>query len=164
MVRMGVMDRHLHHHGVQADRARMVGHDQGTTLGRHVVDPADLDPEPVLVERAQRSQQDAVVELGIEAELIHLVLAQGAPAQELQRLTDLIGPARAVADHGHVAAGRLVGAGHAQDSRVIHADHPDRMRPATVSAPVTSSGVMTLFSRRACTKSSNVSAVVYRGV
>ena len=47
--------------------------------------PAHLDPEPLPVERPQRGQQHVLGELGVEAELVDLVVAGEPPAQERQR-------------------------------------------------------------------------------
>ena len=52
--RVVVEQRDLGHHRVQRDGAGVVGDDQRAALGRDVLQPADLDPEVVLVQRAQQ--------------------------------------------------------------------------------------------------------------
>ena len=44
---MLVVHRDRRHQSVERKHARMVGHDERRTLRGQVLDPADLDPEPV---------------------------------------------------------------------------------------------------------------------
>ena len=59
----------------------------------HVLQALRLDPEPLLEQRPQDRQQDVVGEVGVEAELVGLVLAGQPAAQELQPLGELVLPA-----------------------------------------------------------------------
>ena len=53
----------------------VVGDDQGAALGRDVVGAADLDPEPLLGDRAERGHQEPLGDLGVEAVLVDDVVA-----------------------------------------------------------------------------------------
>ena len=72
------------HQAVDRDRAGVVGDDQGAALGRDVLDAADLDPEPLLGDRAQRGHEEALGDLGVEAVLVDDVVAGHPAAQEGQ--------------------------------------------------------------------------------
>ena len=67
-------------------RAGVVGDDQGAALGRDVLDAAHLDAEPLLRDRAQRGDQEALGDLGVEAVLVDDVVAGDPTAQERQEL------------------------------------------------------------------------------
>ena len=66
------------HQAVDRDRAGVVGDDQRAALGRDVLDAADLDPEPLLGDRAQRGHQEPLGDLGVEAVLVDDVVAGDA--------------------------------------------------------------------------------------
>ena len=70
-------------------RAGVVGDDQGATLGRDVLDAADLDPEPLLRDRPQRGDEEALGDLGVEAVLVDVVVAAHPAAQERQEAREL---------------------------------------------------------------------------
>jgi len=102
-----VVQRELRHHGVERDRPRVVGDDERAALGRHVGDAARLGAEPVVVHRAQRGHELAVGELGVEAELVDLVLPRDTTTQEVEPLRE----SRVHAPRGavHVVVDRLLG-------------------------------------------------------
>ena len=62
---------------------------RAAALGRDVLDPPHLDPEPLLVERAQQGQVGVLGEVLVEAELVDGVVARQTAAQERQRLGHL---------------------------------------------------------------------------
>ena len=74
------------HQRVERDGAGVVGDDQRATVVRHVVQARGLDPEPLPVERPQRRQDDVVGEVGVEAEVVDVVVAGQAAAQEGERV------------------------------------------------------------------------------
>ena len=65
----------------------------------------------LLVQRAQRGQQDVVGQLGVEAELVDLVVAGDPPPQERQRLGDLARPSRRASRSSVAAPGSGSSAG-----------------------------------------------------
>ena len=65
--------------------ARVVGHQQRATLVRDVLQAAGLDAEPLLVQRPQRREQDAVGQFGVESGVIDLILPRHAATQERER-------------------------------------------------------------------------------
>jgi hypothetical protein len=89
MGRVLVVHRDLGHQRVQSDRARMVGDDERATLAGYVLDAADLDPEPRLVQRAQQRQVDVLGEVLVETELVDGVVPGEAPTDEGQDVGDL---------------------------------------------------------------------------
>ena len=89
-----VVQRQDGHEGVDGDGAGVVGDDQRAARVRDVVQPAGLDAEPLVVERAQRRQEHVVREVAVEAELIDLVITGDASAQERQAAGELALPAR----------------------------------------------------------------------
>ena len=76
------------HQPVHRDGAGVVGDDQGAALGRDVLDAADLDAEPLLRDRAERGDQEALGDLGVEAVLVDDVVAGDATAQEREELRE----------------------------------------------------------------------------
>ena len=62
--------------------------------------PQRLDPEPLLVQRPQRRQEDVVGEVGVEAEVVDLVVAGQPAAQEGQRAGQAALPTGLGADGG----------------------------------------------------------------
>ena len=61
-------------------------------VGGHVLQAVGLDPEPLLVQRPQERQQDVVGEVGVEAELVGLVLPGQPAAQERRSASGDAGP------------------------------------------------------------------------
>ncbi len=107
----------------------MVGDDERAAGRRDVLQAAGLDPEPVLVERTERRGDDGRGQLRVEAELVDLVVARHAPAQERQRARDLaveVAPARrdGLGDRGR-------GPGHAG---APEAPEPPALRPGRRAA------------------------------
>ena len=99
MLRVLVVDRDGRHQRVEGDGAGMVGHHQGTTGRRDVLDAAHLDPEPVLVERAQQGEQYRLGELGVEAEVVDGVVPREPGASELEQAGQALPePARDLVD------------------------------------------------------------------
>jgi hypothetical protein len=85
MRRVAVMYSHAAHHAVERpDRAGVIGDEQGPALARHVVHADDVRAEPVVEQRPERRQHHLVGQIGIEPELVDLVLAGQPPAQERQ--------------------------------------------------------------------------------
>ncbi len=80
-----VVDGDLGHQRVEGDGAGVVGHDEGPTRGGDVLDAPGLHPEPVAVQRAQQVHHHGVGQLGVETELVDVVLAGQPPAQERHR-------------------------------------------------------------------------------
>ena len=78
---------------VDRQRARVVGDDERPALGRDVLHALALHPEPAVEQRPQQREQDVVGQVGVEAELVGLVLAGQAPAEELQAAGELLLPA-----------------------------------------------------------------------
>ena len=108
--RVVVVQRELRHRRVDRDRAGVVGDDQRAAVGGHVLHAAGLDPEVLLVERPQRRQRDVVGEVGVEAELVDLVVAGDPAAQERQAAGELalpVGAPRRLVDRGSTGGGRL---------------------------------------------------------
>ena len=83
--RVLVVHGDLGHQAVDGHRARVVGDDQRAADGGDVVDAADLDPEPLPVERAQRGKQHVVGQVGVVAELVDGVVALQTAPQEGQQ-------------------------------------------------------------------------------
>ena len=75
---------HHRHQAVDRDGAGVVGDDQRAALGRDVLDAADLDPEPLLRDRAQRGHEEPLGDLLVEAVLVDDVVAGHPAAQEGQ--------------------------------------------------------------------------------
>jgi len=87
-----VVHRHREHQGVDRNRAGVVGDEQRRAVGGQVMRPDHLDPEIVPVEQAQQRVEDGIGQLGVEAELVHLV-APGQPAtQEREQVGDPLLP------------------------------------------------------------------------
>ena len=84
-----IVERDLGHDRVERDGARVIGHDEGATLGRNVVDAAGLDPEPALVQRSHRREDHPVIELCVEAEVIDDVLPRDAAPHEVEPVCEL---------------------------------------------------------------------------
>jgi hypothetical protein len=61
----------------------VISDDECTADIRHVLQPTRLDPEPLSVQRAQRLHEHLVSELGIETEVINLVVARKSIGEEL---------------------------------------------------------------------------------
>ena len=76
-------DARLEHDGVEREHARMIGDDQGRPAVRDVGQPAGLYAEPVPVQRQRRGHQHRRIQIGIEAELVDLVIACQPPPGEL---------------------------------------------------------------------------------
>ena len=89
MRRVLVVHGDLGHQRVERDRAGVIGDDQCRACGWDVLDPANLDPEPRPIQRAQQGKQDSVGELLVEPELVDLVVPGQPATQEIQRLLDL---------------------------------------------------------------------------
>ena len=79
-----VVEGHLGHRGIQGDDPGVVAHDQRARVGRHVLEPGGLDPEPRPVQRPHQRQEDLVGQLGVEAEVVHPVVTGHPPAHEVQ--------------------------------------------------------------------------------
>ena len=85
----------------------MVGDHERATVGRDVLDPVYVDPEPLLGKRSQRRQQETIGDLVVEAELVDLVVAGDAPAQEGQQPGELAIPGDVTEDLARGARDRL---------------------------------------------------------
>ena len=70
-----VVDRDHRHQAVDRDRAGVVGDHQRAAVGGDVLDAADLDPEPLLRDRAQRGHEEPLGDLLVEAVLVDDVVA-----------------------------------------------------------------------------------------
>ena len=105
--RVLVVQRHRRHQRVDRDGAGVVGDHQPAAGARHVLQAEGLDPEPLLVERPQDRQQEVVGQVGVEAELVGLVLPGDAAAQEVHGVGELVLPAgrRRRRDEGLVVVG-----------------------------------------------------------
>ena len=88
VLRVLVVDRELDHERVERDGARVVGDEEGATVGRDVLDPAHLDPEPVPVDRPEHGVEDVLREVGVVAEVVDEVVAVDPPAQVREHLGD----------------------------------------------------------------------------
>ena len=88
--RVSVVDRDLGHHPVDRDGARVVRDDEGPPGLGDVLDPTHLDPEPLLVDRTQEGQPDAVGEVGVEAELVDLEVTRRPTTEVGQRAGHLL--------------------------------------------------------------------------
>ena len=86
MRRVVVVQRDRGHQRVERDGAGVVGDDQRAARVRHVLQAGGLDPEPRPVQRPQQREDDVVGEVGVEAELVDLVVAGQPAAQERQRV------------------------------------------------------------------------------
>ena len=84
--RVVVVQRDRGHQRVERNGAGVVGDDQRAALVRHVVQAGGLDPEPRPVERPQQRENDVVGEVGVEAELVDVVVAGQPAAQEGERV------------------------------------------------------------------------------
>ena len=76
------MNRDLGHQGVQRHRARMVGHDQRAAGAGDVLDAANLDAEPRLVQRSQQREVGVLGEVLVEAEVVNDVVPAQASTHE----------------------------------------------------------------------------------
>jgi alkyl hydroperoxide reductase subunit AhpF len=85
-----VEQRHLGHERIQGDRARVVADHERAADIRNVLHAAGLDSEPLSVERAQRLHQHLVGELGIEAEVVDLVVAGEPIGDELTKIAIVV--------------------------------------------------------------------------
>jgi len=89
MGRMPVVYSHAAHHGVERPQPTgVVGDEQRPALARHVVDADDLCPEPALQQRPERGQHHLVGQVGVEAELVDLVVAGQPATQECESRGD----------------------------------------------------------------------------
>ena len=78
-----IAHRHRQHRTVKGQRAGVIGDEQAGAGVREIFNAADIDPDPLVVEEAQRRQHHGVVVLRIEAELIDRVVAGDALAEEV---------------------------------------------------------------------------------
>ena len=69
----------------------MVGDQQSGTEVGHMLDSADLDPEPLLEEEPQHRPDDGVVVLRVETEFVDGVVAGQALTQEISHPGDALG-------------------------------------------------------------------------
>ena len=81
-----VVHRDHRHQRVDRDRARVVGHDQRAALVGDVLDAAHLDAEPLLGDRPQQRERELLGDLGVEAELVDLVVAGQPPPEQREQL------------------------------------------------------------------------------
>ncbi len=89
---MLVVQPGLQHDRVEREHPGMVGDEQRAAAGRHVVEPAHLDPEPLLVQQPGQRDQQPGVELRVETELVDLALAGDLAPGEPQRLGQAAAP------------------------------------------------------------------------
>jgi hypothetical protein len=68
--RVLVVHRHRGHQAAERQHTGVVGHHQRSAGLRHVLDTADLDPEPRPEQQPQQRRNDCAVEVRIEAELV----------------------------------------------------------------------------------------------
>ena len=78
-----VVHRDGQHRAVERQSSRVVGDHQAGPGRGQVLDPADLYPEPFVIEEPKGGKYHGVVVLGIEAELVDRVLAGQSLAQEI---------------------------------------------------------------------------------
>ena len=90
--RVVVEQRQRRHHRVERQRAGVVADDQRAAVVGHVLQAARLDPEPLVVERPEGRGEHVVGQVGVEAELVDLVVAGDPAAQERQRAGELALP------------------------------------------------------------------------
>ena len=74
MRRVVITDRDRQHGPVERERSGVIGDDQTCAGVRKVLQTADLDAEPPVVEEPQRGQHDGVVVLRIETEFVDAVV------------------------------------------------------------------------------------------
>src|ERR1035437_10120021 len=67
----------------------MVGHDQGATGAGNVLDAANLDAEPRLVQRSQQRKVGVLGEVLVEAVVVNCVVPAEASTNERQRRGNL---------------------------------------------------------------------------
>ena len=83
---MLVVQAGLQHDRVEGEHPGVVGDEQRTPGGRHVLQPAHLDPEPLLVQQPGQRDQQPGIEFRVESELVDLALAGDLAPGEPQRL------------------------------------------------------------------------------
>ena len=83
---MLVVQAGLQHDRVEGEHPGVVGDEQRTPGGRHVLEPAHLDPEPLLVQQPGQRDQQPGIEFRVESELVDLTLAGDLAPGEPQRL------------------------------------------------------------------------------
>ena len=120
-----VVHGHHRHQAVDRHGAGVVGHHQRTALGGDVLGAADLDAEPLLGDRAQRGQEEALGDLAVEAVVVDDVVAVEPATQEGQQLGQPALPLGAE----DLAARRLEGC-----EPVLDRDAAQRVRSSVVVA------------------------------
>ena len=81
-----VVHRQHGHQAVERDGAGVVGDHQRAALGGDVLQAADLEPEPLLGDRAQRRHEEALGQLAVEAVVVHDVVAVQPATYERHQL------------------------------------------------------------------------------
>ena len=74
------------HQAVERHGAGVVGDHERAALGGDVLQPADLEPEPLLGDRPQRGHEEPLGELAVEAVVVDLVVALEPAAHERHQL------------------------------------------------------------------------------
>ena len=86
--RVVVGDAGGEHHRIDGDGAGVIGDQQRPTGVRQVLHAEELDPEPLVVQQAERRQHDVAGEVLVVAEVVDLVVAGDPAAQERQPAGD----------------------------------------------------------------------------
>src|SRR6266545_3082147 len=82
MGRMLVEDSELHYQGVDGDGPCVIAHQQGGARGWHVLQPDPVRAPVILVQRLYHWQKKLLGQLGVEPELVDLVVPhQPAPGK-----------------------------------------------------------------------------------
>ena len=125
------------HHRVQRQRPGVVGDDQ-RAAGRpaRCSQAGRLDPEPLLVQRAERRGQHVQREVPVEAELVDLVVAGDPAAQERQAAGDPALPVRPRGSSAGVAAAG-VGSGPRAGAAARRRRAAGSTRASPIAAPPT---------------------------